>query len=376
MRGHLAIGVVLTVVTFAAEASSAGVVNPDISVIGQPFISITDDPGSPDHGRPIVDVGETEFVFDAYLNPYSKGNITVSLGEEGMELEEGTFTVLRGLPLGLNVKGGKYRVGFGKLNAAHPHTYPFGERFRVLAAYLPGEEAFNETGFSVSKQLSLVGDAALTATVDYLQGDSFRIEREPSGDPGDPLNAGDGAADNGDANERTRPGVNARLSGFTMLGEQSALEVGLSAAHGTNNVAAGARTTVMGADAKAKLWRSANSYLVVQGELLRLDRDEASWSPEAGYERSGVTRTGGYLFADYNWARRYDAGVSFERHQRIEAKQSVDAAVGVFAGYALMEETLVLRLVWDRFLPDAGDATNTVRFHVVYSMGPHKAHQF
>jgi hypothetical protein len=371
MRGLLVVGVVLTVLTFAAESSSAGVVNPDISVIGQPFVWITDGPASPDRGRPILDVGETEFVFDAYLNPYSKGNITLALGEEGMELEEGTFTILRGLPLGLNVKGGKYRVGFGKLNPTHPHTYPFGERFRVLAAYLPGDESFNETGFSISKQLSLVGDAALTAAVDYLQGNSFRIERDPSDDPGDPLTAGEG-----DAADRTRPGVNARLSGFTMLGEQSALEVGVSATHGTNNVAANARTTVVGADAKAKLWRSANSYLVVQGELLRLDRDVASWTPSGGYAISGSKRVGGYLFADYNWARRYNAGVSFERHQEIAAKRNVDTAVGVFAGYALMEETLVLRLVWDRFLPDAGDLANTVRFHVVYSMGPHKAHQF
>ena len=36
----------------------------------------------------------------------------------------------------------------------------------------------------------------------------------------------------------------------------------------------------------------------------------------------------------------------------------------------------MLRLVYNRFMPEAGDATNAVRLHVIYSMGPHKAHQF
>ena len=125
----------------------AGVVNPDISVIGQPFARWSDDAG-PARKRVTLDVGETEFVFDAYLNPYARGTFTLALGGEGIELEEGYFSMTRGLPGNLALKGGKYRLGFGKLNPAHPHTYPFAERFRVLATYLPGEESLNETGAS------------------------------------------------------------------------------------------------------------------------------------------------------------------------------------------------------------------------------------
>jgi hypothetical protein len=371
MKGTKLFAVTFLLCATAAVQAWAGVTNPDISVIGQPFATITDDPASTDRGRPTLDVGEVEFVFDAYLNPYSKGNFMLSLGEEGIGLEEGTFTLFRGLPGGLSLKGGKYRVGFGKLNPTHPHVYPFGERFRILAAYLPGEESFNETGFSLSEQIPLVGDASLTASLDYLQGDSFRIERESTGDPNDPLATGDG-----DAADRTRPGVAGRLSSFVMLGEQSALELGISATHGTNNVAAQARTTVFGLDAKAKLWKSAESYVVLQGELLRLDREDASWSPGAGYATTKISPFGGYLFADYNWARRYNAGVSYERYQQPTSEEETEAAIGLFTGYALMEETLVMRLVYDRGLPAGGDAINTFRLHVVYSMGPHKAHQF
>jgi hypothetical protein len=59
----------------AAGASRAGVVNPDISVIGQPVFSVTDNPSSPDRNRPRLEIGETEFVFDSYLNPYAKGSL-------------------------------------------------------------------------------------------------------------------------------------------------------------------------------------------------------------------------------------------------------------------------------------------------------------
>ena len=97
-------------------------------------------------------------------------------------MEEGYFQLLRGLPGGLTVKGGKYRAGFGKMNPQHPHAVPFAERFRVLAAYLPGGESLNETGVSLSERIPIPGDFSLTATGDWLQGDSYRIDRGPSGE--------------------------------------------------------------------------------------------------------------------------------------------------------------------------------------------------
>jgi hypothetical protein len=135
-----------------APAVRAGTSNPDISVIGQPLIRLT---RARQQHHPVFGVGETEFVFDAALNPYARGFFTVSLAEGEVGLEEGYFSLLRGLPGGITVKGGKYRVGFGKLNERHPHQYPFAERPGVLAAYLPGEESYNETGLNVSYRLPL-----------------------------------------------------------------------------------------------------------------------------------------------------------------------------------------------------------------------------
>jgi len=368
----------LALATLAAPAQAA-TINPDISLIGQPILRWSDDATDPSRKRARLETGETEILFTAPLNPYARGTATITLGEEGAEVEEAYFNLSRGLPAGLALKGGKYRSGFGRLNPAHGHTYPFAERFRVLAAYLPGEESLNETGVQLSELIALPGDATLTLSADWLQGDSFRLERESSGASNDPL----ATAADGDRFEEPRPVGLGRLAAFLPVGGQSGIELGFSALQGTNNVAAAARTTVLGGDFKAKLWNSARSYLVLQGEFLGLDREDAGWdSVAASYATSSIRPAGGYLFADYNFALRYNVGASFERYQQPTADRPWDQAIGLFAGLALMEETTVFRVGWERFqegTPAGGvapEAVNSFTLRVVFSMGPHKAHQF
>ncbi|MEO5617401.1 MAG: hypothetical protein ABIS67_06490 [Candidatus Eisenbacteria bacterium] len=361
------------------EAAGAASINPDISLIGQPAMRWSDDAADPARKRARLEVGETEIVFDAPLNPYARGTAVITLGDEGAEVEEAFFALSRGLPGALALKGGKYRSGFGRLNIAHGHTYPFAERFRVLAAYLPGDESLNETGLQLSELIALPGDCSLTASADWLQGDSFRIERSSSGATNDPL----AAAAEGDRAGEPRPAGLARLAGFVPIGDRSGLEMGVSALRGTNNVAAATRTTVFGGDFKVKFWNSARSYFLVQGEFLGLDREDAAWdSLTASHTSSAVKPAGGYVFADCNFGARYNVGASFESHQQAAAGLIRDQALGIFAGLALMEETTLFRLAWERFTPGAPagapapDAVNTISLRVVYSMGPHKTHKF
>ena len=371
----------LLVLAFApARRAHAGVTNPDISVIGQPFMSWNDSTGAPTSKRAVFDIGETELVFDAALNPYAHGFFDVTLQHGEIDLEEGYFSLLRGLPGDIQIKGGKYRVGFGKLNPAHPHTYPFANRFGVLKAYLPGDEAYNETGLDVSYRIPIPGSVSLTAYGDVLQGDSFRIARVSSGAANDPL----GTA-SGDRASEPRAAWVGRLASFIGVGDRSGIEVGVSATQGTNNVAAATRTLVVGGDVKAKLWTSENAYLLLQGEYLHLDRDDAGWDPAAAaYTSTSNTNGGGYVFADFNWKQRYDAGASFEHYENPDvARQDVNS-YGAFAGLALMEETTVFRLDWRNthrtgvvpVTSSALDTVNEVTLRVIFSMGPHKAHQF
>lgn len=357
----------------------AGVVNPDISVIGQPFVRWTDAADDAGRKRLVLDPGETELMFDSALNPYARGTVVISFGDEGAGVEEGYFTLTRGLPAGLALKGGHYRLGFGKLNAQHPHAYPFADRFHVMAAYLPGEESFEETGVQLSEQFA-AGSTAITVSLDGLQGDVFRLEREPSEASNDPLTAD---PEVGDRAGEPRTAVLGRVAAFVPVDDRSGIELGVSGSQGTNNVAAGTMTTLFGADVKAKLWRSASSYLLLQGEYFALSREDAGWDEAAAAYTSTTTKPKGfYGYADYAFSPRVDAGASYERFQDPYDTRITHAAFGAYAGLALMEETTAFRIGWEHFMPGAADgdpspdAVNTLTLRVIWSMGPHKAHQF
>ena len=383
MRGVLFVATAACLGALVASSvvppANAGVVNPDISVIGQPLVRWTNAADDPARKRLVLDPGETELMFDSALNPYARGAVVISFGEEGAAVEEGYFTLTRGLPANLALKGGHYRLGFGKLNAQHPHAYPFADRFHVMAAYLPGDESFAETGVQLSEQLA-AGASAVTVSLDALQGDVFRIARESSGAGNDPLEAD---PENGDRAGEPRTAVLGRVSAFVPVDDRSGIEFGVSGTQGTNNVAAGTTTTLFGADLKAKLWRSANSYLLLQGEYFALNREDAGWDETAAAYTSTTTKPKGfYGYADYAFSPRVDAGVSFERYQDPYDTSLTHAAFGAYAGLALMEETTAFRIGWERFMPgtpeggESPDAVNTLTLRVIWSMGPHKAHQF
>jgi hypothetical protein len=294
-------------------------------------------------------------------------------------VEEGYFQLLRGLPAGLTVKGGKYRVGFGKMNTMHPHQLPFAERFHVLG-YLPGGESYDEVGVSLGERLPAPGDFSLTLNGDWLQGDTFVTERVSSGASNDPLViVGEGA----DALAGPRPAFVENLSGFGQIGDRSGYELGFSGTQGTNNAAAQARTSIYDLYGKLKLWTSPVAYLIVQSELLHLDNQLAGWdSTTVAYTKTDITPNGGYIYADYNFKIRYDAGIGYEHYQEADPGTPWSHAFKLFAGYSLLEETTVFRLDWDHWvqgaLPgfEAPPAVDTVTLRVIFSMGPHKAHQF
>ena len=85
---------------------------------------------------------------------------------------------------------------------------------------------------------------------------------------------------------------------------------------------------------------------------------------------------GGFVFADYNFSRKYNVGASYERYQRPEEGKPWNQSVGVFAGYSILEETTAIRADWVHTDPEGEDAVNSITLRVLYSMGPHKAHQF
>jgi hypothetical protein len=330
----------------------AGVVNPDISALGQLRASVTDAAGSPDRNQPSLGLGESELILTAPLNPYFNGAFTLAAGEGGVEVEEAYTTLVRGLPWGLGLKAGKYRLGFGKLNATHPHVYPFIEPPRSWVSLMPGgEEGFNEAAFQISALLPTPGTWASTVSADVLQGNSFHPD-----------------------DDRNRVGWLGRWSNAFLLGERGgALEAGVSAATGLDDVGAKARGWLLGADAKARLPVGETGWLTLQGETaLRREHPADTTAPSpASRDRSGF-----FAVADYRPVPRWNGGALYEQWQREDGTSPVDRAARAFVGYAFMEETTLLRVSVERYMPAGESAVHTVSAQLLFSMGPHKAHQF
>lgn len=327
-------------------------VNPDISVIGQVLTTRTDDAASADQDKTLLCLGESELVFEAALNPYARGTFVFSIDADALETEEAYVTIFRGLPVdALALKAGKYRMNFGKLNAAHPHTYPCIETPRALRALLPGEEGFNDTAIQASLLLPLPADGAVTVSADAIGGASFHPD-----------------------DERAAGGwVGRAASSFDLRGGMP-LEAGFSAAQGTNNIDWQTRTTIAGVDLKARLPLAAGRSITIQAEYLCSAADVVVDTATGVYNASW--RSGFYACVNLILTPRLNCGLIYDQYAPPADSTLTDRAVKGFVGYTLMEETTVFKLACEKYYPDGGDTVTTYQLQLLFMMGPHKPHQF
>ena len=159
-----------------------------------------------------------------------------------------------------------------------------------------------------------------------------------------------------------------------LLGEATPLDVGVSATRGTNNVQWGTKTAVYGADIKTKIPFSSLTKLTLQGEYF-YNNSTVAVDTNTG-DPTHMGRQGFYAFADLNFKQRWNAGLIYDQYKPPENKDRTNRAIKCFAGYSLLEETTLLRITGERFKPENSPAVHTVMFQVLFSMGPHKAHQF
>jgi len=330
-----------------------GVTNPDISAIGQVIGKYTDDSSSSFPKKPTLELGEVELNLDAALNPYLNGAFVLSLGTKSIEIEEAYASVIRGLPLNLGLKAGKYRLGFGRLNPSHPHAYPFISTPRVMdpgiARLLPGEESFNDVAVEASTLVSVVGSWAILASGDLLQGDSFHP---------DTMTANFGWL--------------ARIDNSFVVADVAPSAIGFSLTQGTNDPAQRTKTMVAGADVKTKIALSPTVSAMAQAEVVYKHADHRDSVGSAGTEN----RVGFYVFTNFLFQAHYNAGVLYEQYQSPDDATKTDRGIKPFVGFAVLEESTILRLAYEYFVPHAGAASSTVELQFLFSMGPHKAHLF
>ncbi|MBI4916296.1 MAG: hypothetical protein HY825_10650 [Acidobacteria bacterium] len=366
----------LTVVGAAAAQN----VNPDISVIGDVRAFATDDASDPKEGRLQLDLKSVELALQGYLNPYARADVFLGYHDDSFELEEAYATILRGLPGGLQVKAGKYRVDFGKLNLLHPHAYSFLDTPLVHRELL-GEEGLVDIGVNLNLQAPL-GNTVLTVSGNVLKGDfaEGHHHEHAAEDTSSMLDSFGRGLDDLDTLEEeaveTDLGYSERLGLFVPTGDYAGFEVGLNALQGTLDLNTGRKVKLLGADAKYRWAPDKYRSLTVQGEWIRSDRDvEHAGAGEGGVER--VRADGFYAFLDWRFAQRWNAGVIGERSEMAEEEGVSIERVGAFAGFQLMEETTTLRVLLRQ--SDGDELAEPVReaiLQLAFSLGPHRAHWF
>jgi hypothetical protein len=365
----------------AAAVSNTGhsqtTVNPDISVIPRFLVETNDGEklaqGKREFSQPDFQFQELELAIGSYLNPFSRADVILTVPGPDIEnaklgVEELYATVFRGLPLDLNLRFGKYRVEYGKLNMVHPHAWPFITQPLSQTHFL-GEEGLNDLGISASILLP-TGDVYSKFTVDVLRGGAI-----------------DHAAGISDTSGAKPFYANsARLMGFFTLTDESDLEVGLSMLTGIHDPYNRDRFWYVNGDFKYKYRPSMYTSLVLQGEFLYNTRRAAqnqAYEPFLNAAGSPEFRTinssGLFVYADYQFFKLFSIGARYDWSETPYSKDDKAAGMSVFAGYYPVEETLGLRLEYQRLTTETqatSTTVNTILLQVLISLGPHKAHPF
>ncbi len=324
-------------------AGASKIFNPDIAAIGN-FVGAAGQ--SPGGGEPSLNMQEAELSFQAVVDPYARADFFVTLGPDEVALEEGYITFPT-LPGGLLTKVGKMRDAFGKLNGQHAHTLPFIDRPLVTQNITGGEDGLADAGISVAR---LIPNSwlFLEATGQVYQGNS-EVFKAPT--RGDLAYVG-------------------HLRAYRDLGESTNVDLGGSIAYGHNGVTEDATTRLLGVDATLRwkpLRRSIYTHFLARGEL--------AWS-RTGTADGPLDAVGGYGYLEYQFARRFTAGLRYDNSERAEAPGLRDKGGSFILTFKPSEFSLVRAQYRRTSFADVDSPVNELLFQFLFAIGAHGAHPF
>jgi hypothetical protein len=363
-------------------------INPDISLIGTFDTYMNFDKNTPDYGKLLFDIPSFELFIDGYLNPYARATANIAFEEGEFSAEEIYAQILRGLPLDIQIKAGKYLLGFGKLNTVHPHAWPFIDRPLWQQIYF-SDEGFNDIGLDVNFILPTENFYS-TLDLGVYKGDAMALNT--SGEETDP----------GEVRGNSLIFVG-RLGSFFSLNDFNNLDVGLSGSFGNyakssfyvpDSIGFPSQMLMYfygGIDFKYKYKPDGYTSLVIQGEAILNHRDVVR-----GTETEPVIETistyGAFIYFDYQFIKQFSIGAKYDFTYGVIgddysastlSNDDLNETSGIegWIGYYPVEETLAFRLSTQYlFFNLADDMTKagetTITLQMVFSLGPHKAHQF
>ncbi|MCM2315617.1 MAG: hypothetical protein NDJ92_10775 [Thermoanaerobaculia bacterium] len=326
--------------------------NPDIGFIGNLIGAAGEAAESPAIAAlPSWTLQESEASFQAVIDPYARADFFLAFGEEGVEVEEG-YASFTALPAGMLLRAGKMRANFGRLNAFHNHTLPWADRPIVMFNLLGGatddpDTGIKDTGVSVSR-LFQAGPAVIEATAEVFRGDSGTLFQ---------------------ASKRSDVSAIGHLKGYFDISEASNVELGLSGARGHNDGGSDFLTSLYGADLTFRwrpLQRAIYHSFAARSELIWSRREQASGDQDA---------FGWYASADYQFARRWIAGVRFDESDRASDADLTDRGTSAVLTFRPSEFSQI-RWQWRRSEFAGQSASDELLLQLLFTIGAHGAHPF
>ncbi|HEV8143309.1 MAG TPA: DUF4200 domain-containing protein [Methylomirabilota bacterium] len=342
---------------------------------------------------------EVELSLFGQIDPYARGEVRIEMGEEtrgqetGVSLAEAHLTLLT-LPFNTQLKLGQMRNRYGWSNQIHEHDLPWPDRPGVYRAYF-GEEGLSEKG------AELTWVAPLPFYLEALVG-AFNGDNETAFGRG----------------RIKEPMITGRLRTFFELGDEHALQLSASVAHGLDTERL--RHTLPGVDFRYKyrpegwlhplltvggeaIWSIRRRLVtrdfvvpgavIAPGELIDTDGDGIPDTPgpdilepdtilTVGNHRT-VTRFGYYLYAELQPFRRWAFGARYDYvEQLIQGREkAIEPYVSFYPseflrfrlGYKLTDRSSDVGFSANEA---AARKANELFFQASFILGAHPAHPF
>ena len=335
-----------------AGGAASKVLNPDIAVIGD-FLGAVGNPGS--RPTPSIEMHESEVAFQAILDPYARADFFISFGEQGVNLEEGYLT-FTSLPGNLQLRVGKMRAAFGKVNTLHNHVLPWTDRPLVTQNLVGGEDGINDAGFSLSRIIPAPKGIFLEGTAQLFRGDSDDLFK---------------------SYKRSDLSTVGHLRTYRDITESTNVDLGVSYSRGHSALGPDVINELYGIDATIR-WKPLRRAIYHSF----VSRSEFIWSR---VEQPTITHTpfGYYVSADYQVARRWFAGGRFDRSERLGLSSLLGPTNQLLqdtGGSAVLtywpSEFSQIRAQLRRTSYGEHLTANELLFQFQFSIGAHGAHPF
>jgi hypothetical protein len=340
--------------TYGGASGLAKALNPDISMIGDFLGSVggnSPPPGSSQTPFRSLEMHESELGIQAVIDPYARGDLFLTFGEEGVGLEEGYIT-LTALPANFVARIGKMRAAFGKVNTLHNHVLPWTDRPLATDNLVGGEDGIDDAGISVTRTLPAPKGLFLEATGQLFRGDS--------GDTDHPLFT---------AQRKSDVSTVAHLRGYKDLSESTNLDLGVSFSHGHNGVTGDTTTNLYGIDATLR-WKPLRRSIYHSF----VGRSEFIWSQREQLSPSVLRAFGYYASGDYQLGRRWFIGGRYDSSERAMLARTDHGTSAVLTYWPSEFSQLRWQYRSTRFAE--GRNANELLMQVQFVLGAHGAHPF